>query len=125
MAAALGALTPKLAALPGTTARGTIANLLPTLVSEARAAFQDFEGSVGRDLSRWQGEPPAWGADVQCTTGSQAVLGVVGGRLPVDMASCNAAQRTSGHPARRCRHGAHAGNACLWPASLRLPRMPS
>ena len=55
MAAELGALTPKLAALPGTTARSTIANLLSALVGEARTAFQTFEGSVGRDLSKSQG----------------------------------------------------------------------
>ena len=55
MAAELGALAPRLAALPGTSARGTIASLLSALVTEARSSFQDFEASVGRDLSKSQG----------------------------------------------------------------------
>ena len=68
MAAELGALTPKLAALPGTTARSTIANLLNALRNEAKLAFQEYEASVGRDLSKSPGKAFLCACLLQCTS---------------------------------------------------------
>ena len=49
MAAELGALTPKLATLPGTTACSTIANLLPALIGEARNTLRPMIALLASD----------------------------------------------------------------------------